>query len=101
LGTGNIPFPAKTPEREHKMANPKLDWTNFTVSDQAPEEVRQALVDLEAAREMEQGAKHTLGLYVATRITVPSGHTVKIGTNYGKLSYALAKGNDPKKAVAF
>lgn len=83
------------------MAKEKLDWTNFTVSDAAPDEVKQALVELEAAREMEQGAKNTLALYIATRIQVPAGHTVKVGTGFGKLSYAVAKGGDTRKAVSF
>lgn len=82
------------------MAKEKLDWTNFTVSENAPDEVKQALVNMETAREMEQEAKETLAMYVATKVTVPRGHTVKIGTGFGKLSYAIAAGSS-RKAVTF
>lgn len=80
------------------MAKEQLTWTNITISENAPEAVKQALVDLEAAREMEQAAKDTLAQYVATKVPVPAGHTVKIGTGFGKLSYAVAKGA-ARKAV--
>jgi len=82
------------------MAKEKLEWTNFTVSDNAPDEVKQALINLEAARDMEAQAKETLALYVAAKVTVPRGHTVKIGTGFGKLSYAIAAGA-VRKAVTF
>lgn len=81
------------------MAKEQLVWTNFTVTENAPEEVKQALTDLEAAAQMATDAKGVLAQYVATKVRVPAGHTVKIGTGFGKLSFAIAKGS-ARQAVA-
>ncbi len=82
------------------MTKEKLNWTNFTVGENAPEAVQEALIAMEAARKMEADAKVALADYVASKITVPQGHEVKIGTGFGKLSYAVAR-REARKTVAF
>jgi len=83
------------------MAKEKLNWTNMTINEAtAPDAVKQALVNMEAARQMQAEAKEALAVYVASKIAVPQGHEVVIGTGFGKLSYAVAR-RETRKVASF
>jgi len=83
------------------MAKEKLNWTNMVINEAtATDAVKEALIDMEAAREMQNKAKDVLAEFVASKINVPQGHEVKIGTGFGKLSYAIAR-KETRKTACF
>ena len=72
------------------MAKQELDWQEFTLSDTAPETVKDADIDMETASELAKKAKATIAAYVATKVKVPAGHEVVIMRKYGAYRYATA-----------
>lgn len=84
------------------MANAKLNWTNLQITENAPEAIKQAVVELEAARDMEKAALASIAdaLAASGRIAVPQGHEIKVSAAFGKLSFAIAP-RAQRKAVSF
>jgi hypothetical protein len=71
-------------------AKQDLNWTAFTLSNDAPSEVKDADVDMETAATMARDAKKVLGLYVATKVNVPAGYEVVVMRKFGEYRFALA-----------
>lgn len=69
----------------------KADWTTLAISENAPEEIKQAMANIEAARAMESDARDVIATALAKsgKISIPQGHEIKVSSSFGKLSYAV------------